>query len=268
MKPDGSALIQLTESLAVDRDPAWSPDGTLIAFRSRRDGSSDIFIMYSDGSNQQNIIRDRQDSIDDEFNPSWHPSGEELVIYTDRFQPAQGICIGSRGIHHLAFLPITGGNENIFVFNGAPGEQTAGDWSPDGTTLAFSSICSADKQQLFLWVRDTDQLIEPIKEEINPVTPVWSPDGSKIAFVSSHTKNSEIYIFDLFAKTLNNLSQHPASDLHPTWSPDGNMLAFASNREGNYDIYTISINGTELRNITQHPADDQAPDWSPVDNEN
>ena len=59
---DSNDLTQLTDHPKVDADPDWSPDGNQIAFYSRREGSSNIFVMGSDGSSPVNLIKDPADS--------------------------------------------------------------------------------------------------------------------------------------------------------------------------------------------------------------
>jgi TolB protein len=265
MNPDGTQLIRLTDHPQIDTDPDWSPDGSQIAFRSRRDGSSDIFIMNPDGSGVQNIVQDPIDSFDDEFAPDWRPGAEELVIYTDRFQPPLGNCRGGRGVHHLAFLPLNGGGQAIQEFQALAGEQGPAKWSPDGSQLALASACSADKFQLYLWDQQSGALREILPEEYNPSTPAWSPNGRQLAFVSNHLGNSDIYILELNSGETTNLTQHPATDLNPVWAPDGSRLAFVTDRDGNQEIYLLNLTTLSVTNLTRNPADDNVPDWSPVE---
>ncbi len=73
--PNGEGVNQLTDHPSVDADPDWSADGRQIVFRSRRDGSSDIFVMDADGSQPINLINDPADSFDDEFAPNGTRTG-------------------------------------------------------------------------------------------------------------------------------------------------------------------------------------------------
>jgi len=97
----------------------------------------------------------------------------------------------------------------------------------------------------------------------NDFSPVWSPDGSRIAFVSDRDGNREIYVMYADGSGPQNLTQNSADDWTPSWSPDGNYLAFASFRERNWEIYVMRADGTEQTRLTQNPAADYAPAWSP-----
>jgi Tol biopolymer transport system component len=264
IQPDGTELTRLTSDPSVDSDPAWSPDGTKIAFRSRRGGSSDIFIMGADGSTPINIIKDRPDSMDDEFSPAWHPEGLMLAIYTDRFLPPMGDCRGSLGVHHLAFIPLEEEKPTIRHFDDLSGEQSSPTWSPDGKTLAFSSICNENNARIYLWNLDSREITRLTNRDTNAAGPAFSPVEQFLAFSSVRERASDIFILDLKTGEVRNLTQSEHSDRQPTWSPDGRQIAFTRNVDGNDDIFVIDIDGRNLLRLTDHPSRDILPAWSPV----
>ncbi|HEX7050802.1 MAG TPA: LpqB family beta-propeller domain-containing protein [Longimicrobiales bacterium] len=94
--------------------------------------------------------------------------------------------------------------------------------------------------------------------------PVWSPDGSKLAFASDGGGNSEVYVIGADGTGLVNVSNHAASyDREAVWSPDGTKLVFVSDRDGNNEIYVVNADGSDLMRLTDDPADDRYPAWSP-----
>jgi TolB protein len=111
------------------------------------------------------------------------------------------------------------------------------------------------------------------------VNPAWSPDGTRIAFVSTRDGGFDIYVLGVECASLPEgcdsnaiqLTDHPALDGKPAWSPDGTRIAFESDRNGNRDIYLMDAEcaslpkgcGSNAIQLTDHPADDFHPAWSP-----
>ena len=95
-------------------------------------------------------------------------------------------------------------------------------------------------------------------------SPVWSPDGQRLAFASSRDGNTEVYVMDADGTNPTNLTQNADTDgWNIVWSPDGQRLAFTSERDGNTEVYVMDADGTDPTNLTQSAGDDWAPVWSP-----
>jgi TolB protein len=95
------------------------------------------------------------------------------------------------------------------------------------------------------------------------MSPAWSPDGRRLAYVSFEQKRSEIYIQDLRSGARKRVSARPGVNGAPAWSPDGRYLAVAlSRQDGNLDIYTLDINSQVLTRLTDGPAIDTEPAWT------
>src|SRR5215207_2152076 len=93
--------------------------------------------------------------------------------------------------------------------------------------------------------------------------PIWSPDGTKIAFRSDrYNHNYQIYVMNADGSEQTNISNNTAADIHPDWSPDGTKIAFASDRAGSYQIYVMNADGSEQTRLT-NPAFGYQPSWSP-----
>lgn len=83
----------------------------------------------------------------------------------------------------------------------------------------------------------------------NDVTPVWSPDGSKLVFASDRDGDFDVYLWS-GGNEVQQLTFNYADDIHPAWSPDGEQIIFSSNLGGSYfQVYTIKTDGSELKRI-------------------
>ena len=108
------------------------------------------------------------------------------------------------------------------------------------------------------------------------LSPSWSPDGKRIAFISDRDRHpdrapgwftSEIYVMDADGGNPQNLTNHPSDDRSPSWSPDGTRIVFQSYRDNdrnhNIEIYVINADGSNLQRLTNNLAADEDPSWSP-----
>jgi Tol biopolymer transport system component len=130
-----------------------------------------------------------------------------------------------------------------FVSNGAAGDDI---WTvdPDGHRL-------------------TD-LTKAQKTKGNDDDPQWSPDSTRIAFVSDRDGGGgDIWAMNADGTGTRNLTHTPGDDLNPRWSPDGKRIAFTSFRDGDAEIYLMNADGTEQTNLTKSDGDDLQPAWSP-----
>ena len=94
------------------------------------------------------------------------------------------------------------------------------------------------------------------------ISPVWSPDGSKIAYVSFEKKKPIIYVQSLSGQRTV-LASFKGNNSAPAWSPDGTKLAIVLTYAANSQVYTINADGTDLKPLTKSSAIDTEPTWSP-----
>ncbi len=90
--------------------------------------------------------------------------------------------------------------------------------------------------------------------------PAWSPDGSKIAFMSTRTGNPEVFVMNANGTNQINITNNsPTADARPSWSRTQNKITFMSMRDGNMEIYLMNGDGTGQTRLTNHPASDDFP---------
>jgi TolB protein len=245
--------------------PAWSPDGTRIAFISnmQRPDPSDlrcsIFTMDPDGANTRRVT---DEVCGDQF-PEWSPDGESIIFLSDR-----------DGTDRLYRTRVDGSVvERIGDVERANGAR----WSPDGTQIAFHSRTAADvgSTELFVIAADGTQLRQVTSNEWFDSYPDWSPDGRSLLFSSQRGGVWELHTIDLVDGSQRQVARTttgPGGSWLGVWSPDGSRVAFTSGRSGtdrawsdrswrHLEIYVANADGTNVERITHNDFADLHPTW-------
>lgn len=234
---DGSNRTQITSALYENSQPAWSPDGSRIAFiseRDREDGSLDynLYTVSPTGENRRQLT----ESSFTDYHPSWSPDGSRIAFESDRGNDYHNIYV-----YRLSDSTITQVTKTNSTYDRSP------TWSPEGGRIAF--VRKGNLHTIQVDGSDAEQLTS---SQASARDPAWSPTGARIAF----TRNGDLYTITPDGSSLKQLTENGSSlaEMHPTWRSDGSRLAFASNRDGDpfNDIYTLNRDGTQLRKCTDH----------------
>ncbi|MBK5965643.1 Tol-Pal system beta propeller repeat protein TolB [Thiocystis minor] len=134
------------------------------------------------------------------------------------------------------------------------------------TRIAYvTSSGSVDNQTVTLRIADADgDSPQTIVSSAEPIlSPAWSPDGQRIAYVSFENRRAAIYVQDLNSGRRDLVASYPGINGSPAFSPEGQRLAMTLSKDGNSEIYVLNLLSRELIRLTDHFAIDTEPAWSP-----
>ncbi len=140
--------------------------------------------------------------------------------------------------------------------------------SPDGRYRAYVQHGEGqDSPQIFIQAFEKNQYGNVETRQVTSFTglnydPVWAPDGSRIAYVSTHQGTDDLWVIDPDGTNAWNYTPNKWEwDKHPSWSPDSRKIVFWSNREGTKQIFVIDANGQNLKKVHAVPWDEFDPIW-------
>jgi TolB protein len=220
---NGSNWVRLTNDSADDFYPAWSPDGTQIAFASDRSSKATanlphrpaggtvyhVFLVNTDGSGLVQLTTNDPMPYGD---PDWSPDGQKIAYVSGEYGNAQIFTID---INNQERTRITFDTE----FDWEPA------WSPDSTRIAY--VMYSTNADIYVVNADgTNPLRLTNHDASDEWEPDWSPDGSAIVYSSLRNGNSDIFIMNADGSGEINLTQSENTEMNPSWSSDGQWILF------------------------------------------
>ena len=238
---DGTGLRRITDGM----DPAWSPDGSQIAFVRWREPRGVWVVDVATGDEWRAF-----DWSETRW-PSWSPDSSQILFsrqHGGRLEEGErcfwGFCFTvpphphwKLGVVHLA--------DDGFHEPQASRFSLAPEWSPSGDRLVY-----ADEQGLRVQSED-GEITYLITHDARDTGPVWSPDGKWVAFTRRQHDHWEVYVVDADGRNPTRLTDTPrkpgdqvGNSAAPAWSPDGEILAFLTDRGGKWEIWIMRANGS------------------------
>lgn len=241
-------------------DPAWSRDGSMIAYAQTRPPRSracpdcaDIYVSAPDGSSRLRLTHDGDNAF-----PSWSADGKRIAF--ERCEdPQRGPC----GIY---VVTTDGGTARRLTPTNLEGVVPL--WSPDGSKIAFHTA-----HGIYVMAPDGGALRRVGRSE--DTAPSWSPDGSHIAFerrvdFGKDNPGTNPYVMRADGTGIRRLGasdERRMSAFDQAWAPDGKRIAFVGVREGRgcsrVAIYALTLDGGGAKRLTAYGAGYGTPSWSP-----
>jgi Tol biopolymer transport system component len=256
-------------------------NGRIASTSTRNSRAFDIYTMNPDGSSPTRLTDDQghahnPDGPSYDLDQAWSPDGSKLAFTSNRDGDS----------FEIYTMNADGSNVQRLTTNMTDDFQPA--WSPDGTRIAYthggSCLTILTKPQrrspaddepcvayIFLMNSDGSNQVK-VSTMAGETGPVWSPDGSRIAFTLSQSNvpaDYGIYVVNADGSHRVRLTDNTAIDFVTSWSPDGSKLAFASNRDTaqtgayRFQLYTMNVDGSNPRRLTNNSFDDNYPVFSP-----
>ena len=238
-----------------DGNPAVSPSGDTLAFTRRTSYDiADIQLLSLTGDLEPDGDPERLSVGDQSARaPNWTPDGKEIVYLA-----------GDLSARELWAVAVSGGAEPERVGAGLSPRSFA--LSPLGNRLAY--VQGQADLNIWRWQRTPStsdpnprsRFLSSTKPESRPR---YSPDGGRIAFLSSRSGERGVWLAEADGSNARFLGLGTGTQQdNVSWSPDGRRLAIDMLEDGNWDIYVVSPAGGKPLRLTTHPADDFAPRWS------
>lgn len=239
INPDGTGITKLTQT-GDAWSPAWSPDGTRIAYEDWSDGDGEIRLMDADGSN---VVQLTDNAIED-ANPAWSPDGEWIAF------ARSDVDFPDADIFDIYKMRADG--TEVTQLTASDAQEWTPTWSPDSSRIAFYS----DNEIVVMNADGTGAAALEFNHPAN--NPDWAPAGDRIFFAGDHEKGgTEIYRVNFDGTDKVRLTRRSGSDQSPSVSPNGRRIAYGRD----WNLAVMRIDGTRVRTIHEGRGDVYKPDW-------
>jgi Tol biopolymer transport system component len=251
---DGSLELALTDHPGGEYQPAWSPDGKLIAYLLCEPPGEYPCRVWVTAVTESDAfpVTAKQDAPQD---PAWAPTGTRLAYANNSTTSVvEVVNVDGSGRRRLT---------DESASSGFPS------WSPDGTQIAYASHVPAALEDSDIWIMDASGTGKKALTNLpgNESSPVWSPDGRDIAFIGGPRTGlpglTQIYLLNVEDGTVRAVTKDPVGKSHLSWSPDGRRILYSASR-GNSNLYVVTVEGGSRQKVVTGPADDEFPAWNPA----
>jgi Tol biopolymer transport system component len=223
---------------------SWSHDGERLAFAQYTAQGTSVWTVNLRSGKREMVYDDEYEK----WAPAWSPDDKEIVYSSDR-----------------------GGAGNLWVVSlakGKPSPLTTGQMDDGDAVVGRNGdiIYSSTSHQTDLYLQDLaseeqQRLTQHTQDNFGAKL---SPDGRRVAYMSTRTGNAEIWVLDLESGSERQITNHDGYDGGPTWSPDGREILFGSDRGGIPEAWVVNADGGAPRKLTNGKSGAKfQPRWAP-----
>ena len=231
-------VTQLLQQADSQTFPSWHPIKDQIVFVLTAKSESRIYKINTDGTDLTPLARGHQW---DRY-PRWANNGEDIVFFSSSIWDPFSVP-------ETDIFVMEEDGDNPRKLTSEPIRMSGISISPDGSYLAFSA--PPKEEDIFVMNLERGEITRITNIPGRDTTPVWSADGTRIAFQSSRDGNWEIYSLKKDGTDLIRVTDHPAFDAPLAWSPYGDYLVFVSERSGARQICLMSMKEMSIRQVTK-----------------
>jgi len=230
----GNPLNLTADSPVDDTQPAFSPDGQQIAFRSERDGGG-IFLMGATGESVRRVTELG-------FNPAWSPDGRQLVVATEGVEDP-----GIRQTSSQLWLVSLATNEQHRL---PTGDAVQPSWSPHGSRIAYWGLPSGSSQRT-IWTVDAngENPVAVTHDSYVNWNPVWSPDGRFLYFASDRSG-----LMNLWRVPIDEGSGRVGGEPQAVTTSSQESALLSLSKDGSRMVFAVSDSKTHLERVGFDPA--------------
>lgn len=137
-------------------------------------------------------------------------------------------------------------------------------WSRDASQVAFVATTpgpAGHLPQIYVVTVGKSDYTQLTNSRGIELSPAWSPDGSRLAFTSARTGDTEVWVMKADGSGQTQLTRRDGPDREPTWSPDGTSIAYSRRVGDSWDLAVVPATGGEAKSLTSLPGHEHTPVW-------